>query len=103
MRHLLTTALSANVTLALLGLTVGASAQTPARGEFRVNTYTTGNQGGARAAMEPDGDFVVVWTSNGQDGDGYGVFGQRFAAGGAPRGSEFQINKITTQFQVQPA
>ena len=49
-----------------------------------MNTYTTGVQSDARAAMEPDGDFVVVWASVGQDGSGYGVFGQRFdAAGGA--------------------
>ena len=73
-----------------------ASAQVPAGGEFRVNTYTTGRQKFPRAAMEPDGDFVVVWTSQGRIGNGYGVFGQRFAASGAPRGGEFPINTYTT-------
>ena len=53
--------------------------------------------------MEPDGDFVVVWTSFTQDGSDYGVFGQRFAASGAPRGSEFRINTYTTGFQGPPA
>ena len=71
-----------------LVLTAVASAQTPAGGEFRVNTSTAGFQGAARAAMEPDGDFVVVWQADVQPG----IFGQRFAASGAPRGIEFRIN-----------
>ena len=86
----------------VLALTVAASAQTCAGGEFRINTYTTGYQGFARAAMEPDGDFVVVWTSFAQDGSDYGAFGQRFEASGAPRGSEFRINSYTTGFQGLP-
>ena len=60
-----------------------ASAQVPAGGEFRVNTYTTGAQGSSgRPAMEPDGDFVVVWTSIGQDGSSFGSS----ASGSRPRG-----------------
>ena len=86
-----------------LALTAATAAQTPAGGEFRVNTYTTSNQGVARPGMEPDGDFVVVWHSYLQDGSDYGVFGQRFAASGAPRGSEFAINAYTTGFQAWPA
>jgi hypothetical protein len=86
-----------------LVLTAAASPQTPAGGEFRINTYTTGGQAKARPAMEPDGDFVVVWMSSSQDGDYLGVFGQRFAASGAPRGSEFRINTYTTGFQGNPA
>ena len=31
--------------------------------------------------MNPSGNFVVVWHSSGQDGDGSGVFGQRYAFG----------------------
>jgi S-layer homology domain len=79
-----------------------ASAQTPASAEFRVNTYTTERQYDARPAMEPDGDFVVVWTSLGQDGSGYGAFGQRFAASGVPRGGEFRVNSSTTGPQWAP-
>ena len=80
-----------------------ASAQTRAGGEFRVNTYTTDRQMYAKAAMEPDGDFVVVWTSRAQDGSNYGAFGQRFAASGVRRGSEFRLNTYTTGFQGFPA
>src|SRR5262249_50580984 len=43
----------------------------------------------------PDGGFVVTWTSSGQDGSGYGVYGQRYAADGASLGGEFRLNQIT--------
>ena len=36
-------------------------------------------------AADADGDFVVAWQSDSQDGDGYGVFAQRFAALDRPR------------------
>ena len=74
----------------------------PAAGEFQINSYTPGAQALARPAVEPDGDFVVVWSSNLQDGSAEGAFGQRFAASGAPRGSEFRINTYTTGYQSAP-
>jgi hypothetical protein len=46
-----------------------------------VNTYTPGVQApfskGA-VSSDPLGNFIVVWKSQGQDGSGYGVFGQRY-------------------------
>jgi hypothetical protein len=54
-------------------------------------------------AVDADGDFVVVWTSEGQDGDGSGVFAQRFTAEGAPLGSEFPVNSFTTGDQASPS
>ena len=72
--------------------------------EFRVNTYTTGDQFGAIvAAASPSGSFVVVWHSNGEDGSGFGVFGQRYDASGAPQGSEFRVNTYTTGNQFYPS
>ncbi len=85
-----------------LACTAAAWAQTPAGPEFRVNNYTAGDQVHARPAMEPDGDFVVVWRSYAQDGSGPGIFGQRFAASGAARGNDFQINTYTTGAQDRP-
>jgi hypothetical protein len=64
----------------------------PRGDQFQVNTYWQGNQGSAVAAMADSGDFVVVWTSNEQDGSSSGMFGQRFHADGAPNGTEFQVN-----------
>ena len=56
----------------------------PEGSEFRVNTYTTSDQSLPQAAADQGGNFVVVWQSNGQDGDGPGVFGQRYAGDGPP-------------------
>jgi len=52
----------------------------PVGTEFRVNSYTTGNQSTYVAIdSDKDGDFVVVWGSDGQvPGGGYDVFAQRF-------------------------
>ena len=47
-----------------------------------------------------DGGFVVTWSSYGQDGSGYGIYGQRYAADGTPVGSEFAINQITAGDQI---
>ena len=55
----------------------------PLTNEILVNSYTAGNQTEASVAMDADGDFVVVWASEGQDPDGsWGIYGQRFNAVG---------------------
>ena len=90
------------VLAAFLAGTPIAFAQTPAGPEFRVNTHTPSSQDMVRAAMAPSGDFVVVWASHAQDGNFSGVFGQRFAASGARRGAEFQVNVHTTGHQWFP-
>ena len=71
--------------------------------EFQVNTYTPDRQLSAAVCMAPSGDFVVTWNSYGQDGDGYGIFGQRFGSDGAQRGTEFQVNTYTNYTQEYPA
>jgi hypothetical protein len=71
--------------------------------EFQVNTYTTASQLTAALAMDPRGNFVVVWRSNNQDGDNEGIFGQRYDAAGVPQGAEFQVNTHTTNGQYSPA
>jgi hypothetical protein len=52
----------------------------PASGEFQVNSYTSNWQRIPDVALSDSGTFVVVWQSFAQDGDGYGVFGRRFAS-----------------------
>jgi hypothetical protein len=71
--------------------------------EFRVNAYTTGFQGTAAAASLGNGRFVVVWNSEGQDGNDFGIFGRRYDAAGMPEGSEFRVNSFTTGYQFDPA
>ncbi len=82
-----------------------ASSGTPLGTEFQVNTYTTGYQGtypSSDVATDGAGNFVVVWTSDLQDGSYYGVFGQRFSNTGARVGTEFQVNTYTTGNQNDP-
>src|SRR6185503_8148643 len=71
--------------------------------EFRVNTNTTGDQYGAEVRSDGAGNFVVAWQSYSQDGSGYGVFAQRFAASGAALGGEFRVNTQTASDQSRPA
>jgi hypothetical protein len=69
--------------------------------EFQVNTYTTAGRYSGIAASGA-GRFVVVWEAQPRDGDGYGVFGQRFDAAGNPQGGEFRANAYTTSEQRMP-
>lgn len=75
----------------------------PQGSEFKVNTYTTGEQTTPVVGIDGDGDFVIVWRSNGQDGSGYGIYGQRYDAAGQTQGAEFKINGTTTGNQTNPA
>jgi S-layer family protein len=80
-----------------------ATAQTPAGGEFQVNTYTTGGQDSPAVGMAPDGRFVIAWRSQNIDGSGDAVAGQRYAAPGTPQGANFQVNSYTTGNQDEVA
>jgi hypothetical protein len=79
------------------------AAGAPQGDEFRVNTYTTQAQSFPAVAMDPDGNFVVVWSSYEQDGNSWGIFGQRYDAAGVRRGTEFRVNTYTTSAQNVPA
>ena len=88
----------------VLAIPAATSAQSPDGPEFRVNTYTPGTQRvGQAIGAAADGSFVVVWQSFGQDGNQYGIFGQRFDAAGTPAGSEFRVNSFTTGSQQFPS
>ena len=81
--------------LAVVALAAAPASAQPIGPEFRVNTFTTGNQESPSAAFQPNG-FVAVWESDGQDGSGMGVFGR--SAGGA----EFPVNTFATGGQHDP-
>jgi hypothetical protein len=77
-------------------------AGTPQTGEFQVNTYTTSSQYPCAAEALTGGGFVIVWRSYGQDGDGGGIYGQRFDSSGNKLGGEFQANTYTMDDQDYP-
>ncbi|WP_417683881.1 tandem-95 repeat protein [Roseibium sp.] len=74
----------------------------PIGAEFRVNSYTSNSQLYPSTTGMDEGGFVIVWSSDLQDGSGYGVFGQRYDAAGDPSGSEFRINTYTNNTQYLP-
>jgi len=79
-----------------------ASDGTPLSGEFLVNATVNPAQIRSDVAMDDAGNFVVVWQSDGQDGAGWGIYGQRFDASGNRLGPEFRINDYTPADQVAP-
>ena len=73
--------------------------------EFRVNTQYDGDQFESDIAVLDDGTFIVVWTeTRGLAGDtsGDSIRAQRYAAGGAAIGGEFQINAQAIGDQLKP-
>jgi hypothetical protein len=75
----------------------------PTGPEFQVNTYTTLAQRFPSAAAEADGDFVITWDSESQDGSSYGIFARRFSSGGVSLATEFQVNTVTIAGQRHPS
>jgi hypothetical protein len=67
----------------------------------RVNTHVYGDQYLPRISAI-GGDYLVVWTSLGQDGSREGVFGQFLHEDGSFVGGEFQVNTTTLGSQMQP-
>ena len=70
--------------------------------EFRVNTTLLNEQRNSTLAMQPAGDFMVVWTSYfGSHSDI--IYGQRFNVSGEKVGGEFLVSTATTGYQVGPS
>jgi parallel beta-helix repeat protein len=72
-------------------------------GEFRVNTTTSNFQDDPAITTLNDGSFVVTWQSDGQDGDQYGIYGQRYDSNGNTLGGQFLINNQTVGSQNRPS
>jgi hypothetical protein len=48
----------------------------PVGDEFQLNTFVEDDQGYPDVALSDNGIFVTVWQSKGQDGAGWGIFGE---------------------------
>jgi hypothetical protein len=83
--------------------------------EFLVNTNTANNQIAPSVAMDSNGNFIIAWTSNQQDGSNGGIFAKRYdsngnelspppsALKGGELGNEFRVNNFTASEQVNPS
>jgi hypothetical protein len=63
----------------------------PASGEFRVNPFTTGFQGGPSVTADPTGGFIVTWGESSTYQNRSGAFGRRFDSAGVPVGGDFPL------------
>ncbi|MDP6720840.1 MAG: hypothetical protein QGF59_19400, partial [Pirellulaceae bacterium] len=64
-------------------------------GEFQVNTTTADDQKEADVATDANGNYVVVWASKGQDGDGpleHNVYARLYGVDGTPQSGEILVN-----------
>jgi hypothetical protein len=75
--------------------------------DVQVNTYTTSAQTRPRVSVGPSGDFVVVWDSEGSDGDDTSqssIQMRTFASDGTPLSpTDVQVNTYTSNQQAFPS
>lgn len=80
--------------------------------EVQVNSEVAGRQIEPRVAQLSDGGHIVIWQSGpenlsdltvGQDGSGWGIFGQRYDSAGVAAGGEFQVNTLSEHHQWSPS
>ena len=78
--------------------------------EFQLNSHTDGRQAHPKVAMDREGNFLAVWQSQEQDGDGGGIFAKRYHHSGSElppppglegtgSGNEFRVNQETRSNQ----
>lgn len=83
-----------------------AAAQTPLPigAQTRANSTTDGNQDESAVAIDPAGNFLVVWRDEFLDGNGSAIIGRRFSARtGLPLSEEFLVNFVLLGDQRNPA
>ena len=66
--------------------------------EFQVNVTTASFQDAPDVAVDPAGNFAVVWHSP-QDAGSVGAYARLYDASGAPQTGEVQVNTYTSGFQ----
>jgi hypothetical protein len=71
--------------------------------EFLVNTTTAGDQMYSAVGIDGAGDYMISWSSNGQDGSGWGVYARRYNCSGVAQGGEFLVNTTTAGDQTNSA
>ena len=71
--------------------------------EFQANSNAGSDQIRPDVSVDGSGNFGILWESEVQDGNSFGVFGQIFLDTGTPVGPEFQVNTFTTSGQQYPS
>ncbi len=71
-------------------------------GEAQVNSTSAGDQLHPFMAASADGEYIVTWTSFGQDGARGGIYGQHITSSGVLEGPETAVNTTTAENQIFP-
>lgn len=74
----------------------------PIGSEFQVNSATADLQRAPAVAIDPDGDYVIIWNNLLEVGGGSGVYGQRYSSTGVPQQSVFHVNTSRAIEQANP-
>ncbi|MCB9059538.1 MAG: tandem-95 repeat protein [Calditrichae bacterium] len=82
----------------------GVPTDTVRRADTNINTSNITRVRAPEVAMNPDGTFVIVWSTWQLDDPGFGggVYAQRFSKSGAKVGSEFIVNTNILYSQKAP-
>jgi hypothetical protein len=74
--------------------------------ETKINTTVSGSQSNPEVAQLLDGNLIISWQSDSQDGSGNGIYAQLLSNSGSSIGNEFLINEHTNGNQensyIQP-
>lgn len=77
----------------------------PIGDQFQVNSYIDSHQTKPSVAMDREGNFVVVWVSDGSpsnDTSSTSIQGQRYDKNGIAQGGQFQVNQFVMRQQDFP-
>lgn len=83
-------------------LQANTTAIVPIEPSFLTNTFTAYNQYAPKIAKDGNGNFVITWQSQNQDGDDWGIYARRYNESGVPEGPEFKVNTTTLGGQIYP-
>ena len=72
-------------------------------GEMHVNVFTSSYQRTPEVAVDPVGNFTIVWDSFDQDGSSIGIYMRRFSAAGTALSGDVQVNVFTNNVQYGPS
>ncbi|MEM6297686.1 MAG: choice-of-anchor D domain-containing protein, partial [Bacteroidota bacterium] len=70
--------------------------------EFVVSNTTNEESYPSIATRYNEGSFVITWQSRDEDGDGYGIYAQRYNNTGTAQGTSFKVNTEIAENQIEP-
>lgn len=75
----------------------------PLQNEFFVNSPKIGRHDQARAAVDPNGAFMVCWHAHTYTEEAYNILARRFGPEALPVGGEFVVNTSRAGWQIHPS